>query len=560
MILSLHAVTATAQGTEHYYVGNKKVELAPSNNFSAYKVESTASAAAISRKLDGAAQVEQSPVVADEKIVLIQKAGPMSPGAARSSIENLPEVNQVVSEPPVFNVAGADQVLVNEFLVQFKSGVSQADAEATLLAAGSEVKKKPSKIAGRYVVTFKGVDELTALNRSNDLHQKEGVEFSQPNFIRVFRPKPQSGLAPPTCPPSAESNDTFFSCQWDLNNAGGAVGAAGADIRALRAWAVSRGSPTVVVAIIDEGVDTGHPDLVSQIVTPYDAVDGDNDQTPQARDGHGTACAGIVAAVAGNGAGVAGIAPNVKIMPVRIARGNGLGGWITNDAQIEDGIRTAVDQGAQVLSNSWGGGSESNPINSAIDYALDRGRTVVFAAGNYSTSVSYPASLSASRAVIAVSATNEWDEFKTSSSRDGETGWGSNFGPEVSVAAPGVHIYTTDIRGPGGYDPSDYTATFNGTSSATPLVAGVAALLLSQNPNLTPSQVRDIIQRSAQDLGATGRDDFFGYGRLDAERALAMASNPPVAISRPVTPPSLSPTPTVAPARPNEAVGPASKN
>ena len=116
------------------------------------------------------------------------------------------------------------------------------------------------------------------------------------------------------------------------------------------------------------GVDTGHPDLQAKIVTPYDATDGDNDQEPNPGDGHGTACAGIAAAVTNNSKGVAGLGWNVKILPVRIAYSNG-GDWITSYAIIEDGIRTAVDRGAHVLSNSWGGGF-SNFVNSAIDYAM----------------------------------------------------------------------------------------------------------------------------------------------------------------------------------------------
>jgi subtilisin family serine protease len=145
---------------------------------------------------------------------------------------------------------------------------------------------------------------------------------------------------------------------------------------------------------------------------------------------------------------------------------------------------------------------------------------VVFAAGNDSGPVIYPANLSLSKVVIAVSATNEWDQFKTETSFDREDWWGSCFGPEINVSAPGVHIYTTDISGSGGYSSGDYIENFNGTSSATPIVAGTAALVLSKNPGWTPTQVRNQIQSSADDLGSSGFDNKFGHGRINACNAL----------------------------------------
>jgi subtilisin family serine protease len=315
-------------------------------------------------------------------------------------------------------------------------------------------------------------------------------------------------------------SDPYYSKQWHLNNIG-SVGVADADINAPEAWGIYKGSNAIIVAIIDEGVNTTHNDLKAKIVTPYDAADGDNNQEPNSWDGHGTACAGIAAAMTNNGIGVAGIGWKVKIMPVRIAYSNYPGGpWITSNSIIADGIRTAVNRGAHVLSNSWGGGYPSGAINSSINYAVTNKRVVVFAAGNDSGPVSYPANLSKSKVIIAVSATNEWDQFKTKTSSDGEYWWGSNYGPEVNVSAPGVHIWTTDISGAGGYTGGDYISYFNGTSSATPLVAGTAALILSRNPGWTPTQVRNQLQSTADDKGPAGFDNKFGYGRINACKAL----------------------------------------
>ena len=301
---------------------------------------------------------------------------------------------------------------------------------------------------------------------------------------------------------------------------------ADADIDADGAWQLlADASPVgeVIIAVLDEGVDTEHEDLSSRIVSPYDAWDGDDDQDPNANDAHGTACAGIAAAVSDNALGIAGVHGTASIMPVRIAIGNPWGGWNTTVAKIADGLRTAVDRGAHVLSNSWRT-PPSNLINSAVDYALAMDRVVVFATGNeFSTPVSYPARLAVSRAVIAVGATNEWDELKTHTSLDGEWFWGSNFGDAVSVVAPGVHVYTTDNSGSNGYSNTDYEEAFNGTSSATPHVSGIAALMLSVNPDLTPPEVKDILQETAEDLGKPGFDRYYGYGRVNAKRAVAEA-------------------------------------
>jgi hypothetical protein len=150
---------------------------------------------------------------------------------------------------------------------------------------------------------------------------------------------------------------------------------------------------------------------------------------------------------------------------------------------------------------------------------------VVFAAGNDNeNSVAYPARLSE---VIAVGASSPCDERKSPSSCDGERWWGSNYGPELDVIAPGVLINTTDISSFRGYNAAsgDYTSTFNGTSAATPHVAGLAALVLSANPSLTPDRVQQIIQDTADDIGSPGRDDQTGYGRINAHQAILRAKS-----------------------------------
>ena len=298
---------------------------------------------------------------------------------------------------------------------------------------------------------------------------------------------------------------------------------------AVNAWELQKGKSSVVIAVLDEGVDTAHEDLAACIVGAYDGSDDDAFQEPNPWDGHGTACAGLACAIHDNDRGIQGIGGGCGLLAVRIAYSPSNGApWQTSNSWIARSIDFAWEHGASVLSNSWGGGAPSNAIVNAFERARQQGRggkgcVVVVAAGNASGPVTFPGDLPN---VLTVSASNEFDQFKTKTSSDGENWWGSNFGPEVDVAAPGVHNWTTDISGAGGYTPNNYT-DFNGTSSATPIVAGACGLVLSANPELTESQVRAIIRDSADKIGqfayVDNRNDQFGYGRLNCRAAVQLA-------------------------------------
>ena len=319
------------------------------------------------------------------------------------------------------------------------------------------------------------------------------------------------------------TSDRYDHLQWSLNNNGQSFGIPDADIDAPEAWNVTHGSNTIIIAIIDEGVDLNHPDLKDKLAAGYDATGNGTGGAPSGDDAHGTNCAGIAAAITDNSLGIAGVAWEAKIMPIRIAYGDGAGGWVTQDSWIADGINWAVNHGADVLSNSWAGGGASTIITNAIENAKSNGRNgkgavVVFAAGNNNSSVEYPAYLSN---VLAVGALSPCDERTSPTSCDGEFWWGSNYGPELDICAPGVLMYSTDIQGSSGYSDGDYYSKFNGTSSATPVVAGVAALILGLNPNLTATEVENILKTTADDLGSSGWDQYTGYGRVNAYKALS---------------------------------------
>jgi subtilisin family serine protease len=251
-----------------------------------------------------------------------------------------------------------------------------------------------------------------------------------------------------------------------------------------------------------------------------------------------------------------GVASSCKIIPVRIAYSDPWGWWVTTDDQIADGLHYAWNTaGADILSNSWGGGSPAVVINTEIQDALSYGRNgkgcvIVFASGNDNSSVSYPANSNSN--IIAVGAISPCYERKSPISCDTEI-WGSNYGQELDVVAPGILISTTDIQGTNGYNPNvpihplsggtkltndysnqDYTVWFNGTSAACPHVAGVAALVLSVNSSLTQAQVQQIIESTAQKVGGYNYQTTSGhpngawnnemvYGLVDAYAAVQAA-------------------------------------
>lgn len=354
-----------------------------------------------------------------------------------------------------------------------------------------------------------------------DIENFQGVESASPNFIMRLGEM----IAP---------NDTFYTSQWHLNNTG-QQGTVGVDVSAEQAWSIQTGGANVRIAIIDEGVDVDHEDLAPNIVAGHDSVtiQASPEGVPgncDVNDSHGTGCAGLAAARGNNGIGVAGVAWNAQIQPIRMGFGNH---WTQND-WIIDALTWSTDNGADILSNSWGGGAPSTAESNTMDYALQTGRgglgcLLVFASGNESAGVSYPAAYSQT---IAVGATSPCDEIKSINSCDGENFWGSNTGVQQTVVAPGVLMATTDIAGPGGMVAGDYTAGFNGTSSATPVVAGALAVILSQDPALTAAQAKEILQAGADDqVGPAGEDpagfdNNFGHGRINLANMLALMGGP----------------------------------
>ena len=391
-------------------------------------------------------------------------------------------------------VLGDPGYVPDEILVKFKPGVDAAAIANINATLGATYKATITSVDVQILTVPAG----QVLTKVEDYRANANVVYAEPNFIAYAFDSMASNSAAMT------PNDPLFSQQWDL-----------AKMQLAQAWDLATGSG-VVVAVVDTGADASHPDLAGQLVAGYNFVGNNSNTTDD--NGHGTHVAGTVAALTNNGLGVAGIAYNAKVMPVKVLDSTGAGSYTA----IINGITYAADHGARVINMSLGGYSYSASLQEAVNYAWNRGVVIVAAAGNDNTSSpSYPA---ACQNVIAVAATDQNDNKASF----------SNYGAHISVAAPGVSILST-VRG-GSY------AAWNGTSMASPHVAGLAALVISQSPSRTNAQVRQIMEQSADDKGTSGWDKYFGWGRVNAYRALAGSAVP--------TPTSSGPTPTSTPTVP----------
>jgi subtilisin family serine protease len=288
-------------------------------------------------------------------------------------------------------------------------------------------------------------------------------------------------------------NDPYSGSEWHLTQIG-----------APTAWNTTQGSG-VTIAILDSGVDATHPDLQPNLVAGYNTYDGNTDTSDVC--GHGTAVAGTAAARSDNGQGVAGVAGQAKIMPVRIAYNDASNGCYAYYSTIASGLTWAADHGARIANISYSGVAGSAAIQSAASYMKSKGGLVFVAAGNAGINEN----IAPTTSMIAVSATD---------STDTKTSW-SSYGSYVALAAPGAGIWTTSKGG-------IYQA-WNGTSFASPVAAGVAALVMAARPDLTAVQVETLLESTARDLGGAGRDTLYGYGRVNAAAAVQAALNMPLA-------------------------------
>jgi len=427
-------------------------------------------------------------------------------------------------------------VATEQILVEFKQSAPAAGRRRKLLEGlGLKLTGRSEFDPARHVVVPTSVQRASrALDLANQLAEADDVVvFAAPNFLTEVR--------------KHAVNDPRFGQQWHLDNTGQNGGTPLQDVRAVGAWArVGGGSASIVIAIIDDGIDLDHPDLKANIWRNpargardrhgRDFIDDSDPFNPRPKefhppfnkteknDIHGTSCAGVAAAVGNNARGVAGIAYNCRLMAVKIFSGPSL----APTDRIGDGIRYAA-QHADVLSCSWGTARHPD-IESALGYAATRGRrgrgsVILAASGNeYARRIGFPSS---NEYVMAVGACND---------RAVRSKY-SNYGEGLDIVAPSSDedrnrqgITTTDVNLPGkGYTAGAYCDDFGGTSSATPLTAGVAALVLSANPRLSREVVQDVLTSTADKIDAKrggyqqGYSTRYGYGRVNADAAVESA-------------------------------------
>lgn len=377
------------------------------------------------------------------------------------------------------------QWALGRILVAPKSGLPNADFEKLIKAQGAKSSRKLDGI------------NVHVLELPTQMHGREQA------MVQALTRNPHIKFAEVDAlvPPDMVANDSYFGSAWHLTNIG-----------ATTAWNTATATG-VTIAILDSGVDPSHPDLAGKMVAGYNFYDN-NTNTADVY-GHGTKSAGTATAITDNGIGVSSVARDARLMPIRVT---GTDGWATWSG-LASGTTWAADRGARVISMSFQNPSSSATVLSAASYARNKGAVVIGAAGNTSA---YDAT-AASDLMTIVAATD---------SADNRASW-STYGPSVDMAAPGVGIYTTTSGG--GY------GSWSGTSAATPVVAGVAALLISANPALKPADIDKILQTTALDRGTVGKDDYYGYGRIDAAAAVLAAKSvvisdsqiPTVAISAP---------------------------
>ena len=422
-------------------------------------------------------------------------------------IQQFSKENNVIKVMPTYTVSSQKLGISNNFYVKlFKE----------------EDRSKLFELARKYSIQILGYNEFMPLWFTLSCNQETSF-----NVIEAANLFYETGLFESAEPELLyhnllASNDEYFLNQWGLKNTGQYCNTSNIDIRAESAWNITTGSPNIRVAIFDQGIKMDHPDLINNIYgTGYDA---ETNTIPSIlRDYHGTTCAGIVGAQQNNTIGVSGVSPNSKLISISMNFS-----WGNTPQQFANGFNWAWQNGADVISNSWGGGPPSDIIDNAIENAQLQGRNelgciFVFCTHNHNGPVRYPASLTN---VIGVGAVSPNGERKSLTSCDGDRSWGSNYGNGLDIVAPGVLIPTTTWTG-------DYTQTFGGTSAATPYVAGVAALVLSVNPYLKGQQVRNILESTAQKIGGYNYqanpsrpnwNNEMGYGLVDAYAAVQAAA------------------------------------
>ncbi len=455
---------------------------------------------------------------------------------------------------------GTRYYLTDRIQLRFKEGVSIPRKEELLQAYGLKLLRPYPGVKDAYLLQITNSTGMNPVKACSQLHELEEIQYAEPNLINRFQPDQRPA-------------DTLFRYQWHLESRDDIELVAGAGVGALKAWETTRGERRVVVAVLDDGFDLTHPDFNApgKLVGPRDFVDGDAVPLPERarRDFHGTPCAGVAIGEE-NGIGTVGMAPGCSFMPIRFD--------LAADDNLLFEIFDYAGSRAHVLSNSWSPPPVFAPLSSLIFDKIEdltrnggpdgNGCVILFSAGNFNAPIvdmenaggfvwRHPAlGLRETRGAMfnGFGAHPDVMTISASTSQNRKSAY-SNWGAEISVCAPsdnwnpldpqarlpGLGIWTTDneTHGLGFTTGSRFTGSFGGTSSACPLVAGVAALMRSVNPQLTAAEVREIIEATADKIvdenpdpvlnqvkgvyDESGHSPWFGFGKVNAAAAVMEA-------------------------------------
>jgi len=406
-----------------------------------------------------------------------------------------------------------------DIVVRLKEKIDDSSVKKLAQRHGVSVKKINYPLPGTAMLTVPASTSEEILKISNAIHDDEKTTWAHPDVLPPFYKR-------------GTVNDPLFSIQWHLTNDGHlATSVAGADAKVAGAWDTTMGNSNIRICVFDDSVEKDHEDLAPNFVSGLNLPDMGPDPSPQIFTGeyaefHGSACAGVAVARGNNSIGVSGAAPNCSLMGIR---------WGNAPASADAAaFYWARTNGADVISCSWGTDMDT-ALFEGIKDAAENGRNglgcvILFAAGNSDASIGAndPAR---HPDIICVVASNCKDERASYSS----------YGSTASIAAPSnddniLGITTTDITGTRGYSSDNYcratdNSGFGGTSSSTPLAAGIVGLCLSVNPNLTREEVKSLLQETADKIDSgnypysDGWNQYLGYGRINAFRAVQMADN-----------------------------------
>ncbi|NWF59740.1 MAG: S8 family serine peptidase [Fischerella sp.] len=492
----------------------------------------------------------------------------VAPTQLESAMTEARDSNNVAFASHVYQIKDSPATRVylsDQITIQFASWVDAAKINSIAATFGLVLSKPIPSLPNTFVFLVSEQAQANPIKIANQLISFPEIVVAEPNIVVHQQPYYQP-------------RDPLYPQQWYLNHNGGNQLANGSHIAAEQAWNITRGVRSVVVAVVDDSFDLNHPDFQGsgKIVAPRDLKENDFLPLPNEKEAsHGTACAGIAVAEE-NGTGIAGVAPGCALMPIRST------GFL-DDESIEEIFNWAIEKGASIISCSWGASAIYFPLSlrqrAAITRAATKGRNgkgciILFAAGNANRPVSgsvneqgwqknlvkgdtkWLSGFAVHPDAIAVAASTSLNKKAAYSN------WGANISvcapsnnappgmwfqqegyvytqPAIATALSGRGMFTTDQVGAAGYEPGDFTSNFGGTSSATPVVAGVAALVLSVNPDLTAKQVKRILEETADKIvdlepdlqlgrrygtyDENGHSQWFGYGKVNALRAVQAA-------------------------------------